>query len=62
MKRISEALDQYTDICKEAIVDSAAKLSKRFEKVIIEVRDANKLDCAFNASFASLNVAKVIFN
>ena len=37
MKKISEALDQYTDICKEAIQDSAAKLSKSFEKVIIEV-------------------------
>ena len=37
MNRISEALDLYTGICKEAIVDSAAKLSKSFEKVIIEV-------------------------
>ena len=37
MKKISEALDQYTGICKEAIVTSAAKLSKSFEKVIIEV-------------------------
>ena len=37
MKEISEALDQYTGICKEAIMDSAAKLSKSFEKVIIEV-------------------------
>ena len=37
MKEISEALDQYTGICKEAIIDSAAKLSKSFEKVIIEV-------------------------
>ena len=25
-----------------------------------QVRDSNKLDCAFNASFASLNVAKVM--
>ena len=37
MKEISEVLDQYTGICKEAIMDSAAKLSKSFEKVIIEV-------------------------
>ena len=37
MKKILEALDQYTGICKEAIMDSAAKLSKSFEKVIIEV-------------------------
>ena len=37
MKKISEALDQYTGICKETIVDSAAKLSKSFEKIIIEV-------------------------
>ena len=37
MKKISEALDQYTGICKEAILDSAAKLSKSFEKVIIEI-------------------------
>ena len=37
MNRISEALDQYTGICKEAIVVSAAKLGKSIEKVIIEV-------------------------
>lgn len=37
MKKITEALDQYTGICKEAIVDSATKLSKSFEKVIIEI-------------------------
>ncbi|MBQ6750828.1 MAG: transposase [Bacteroidaceae bacterium] len=37
MRKISEALDQYTGICKEAIVDSAAKLGKSFEKVIIEI-------------------------
>lgn len=125
MKNISQALDQYTVICKEALHDCASKLSKSFESVIIEVlllymvipgkinftqmgrygkhklffstdisltgeevldfyrtrfqiefcfrdakqycglthsqaRDANKLDCAFNASFASLNVAKVM--
>ena len=37
MTKISEALDQYTGICKEAMMTSAAKLSKSFEKVIIEV-------------------------
>ena len=37
MRKITEALDQYTGICKEAIVDSATKLSKSFEKVIIEI-------------------------
>ena len=37
MNKISEALDQYTGICKEAIMDSGAKLSKSFEKVIIEI-------------------------
>ena len=37
MNKISKALDQYTGICKEAIVDSGAKLSKSFEKVIIEI-------------------------
>jgi len=37
MTKISETLDQYTGICKEAIVDSAAKLSKSFEKIIIEI-------------------------
>lgn len=37
MTKISEALDQYTGICKEAMMISAAKLSKSFEKVIIEV-------------------------
>ena len=37
MKNISEALDQYTGICKEALQDCASKLSKSFESVIIEV-------------------------
>ena len=37
MTKISEALDQYTGICKEAMMTSAVKLSKSFEKVIIEV-------------------------
>ena len=35
--KISEALDQHTGICREAIVDSTAKLSKSFEKIIIEI-------------------------
>ena len=94
MNRISEALDLYTGICKEAIVDSAAKLSKSFEKVIIEVlllymiipgkinftqmgkygrhgeqcyrqnfgrlRSKSLNWLRFNASLASLNVAKVM--
>ena len=37
MKNISQALDQYTGICKEALQDCASKLSKSFESVIIEV-------------------------
>lgn len=37
MTKISEALDQYTGICKEAMMTSSAKLSKSFEKDIIEV-------------------------
>ena len=37
MTKISEVLDQYTGICKEAMMTSAAKLSKSFEKVIVEV-------------------------
>ena len=37
MTKITEALDQYVGICKEAVSDSGAKLSKSFEKVIIEV-------------------------
>ena len=35
MRNISEALDQYTGICKEALHDCASKLSKSFESVII---------------------------
>ena len=34
---VSEVIDQYTGICKEAIVKSAAKVSKSFEKLVIEV-------------------------
>ena len=52
MKDISQALDQYTGICKEALHDCGLTHS--------QARDVNKLDCAFNASFASLNVAKVM--
>ena len=37
MRYISEALDQYTGICKEALQDCSSKLSKSFESVIIEV-------------------------
>lgn len=37
MRYISEALDQYTGICKEDLHDCASKLSKSFESVIIEV-------------------------
>ena len=37
MKDISQALDQYTGICKEVLQDCASKLSKKFESVIIEV-------------------------
>ena len=37
MRYISEALDQNTGICKEALQDCASKLSKSFESVIIEV-------------------------
>ena len=37
MRYISEALDQYTGICKEALHDCASKLSKSFVSVIIEV-------------------------
>ena len=37
MRYISEALDQYTGICKETLHDCASKLSKSFESVIIEV-------------------------
>ena len=37
MRNISQALDQYAGICREALQDYASKLSKSFEKVIIEV-------------------------
>ena len=94
MRCISEALDQYTGISKEALHDCASKLSKSFESVIIEVlllymvipgkinftqmgrygrhceqcyrqnfgrlRSKSLNWLRFNASFASLNVAKVM--
>ena len=44
MTKISEALGQYTDICKEAIMESAVKLSKSFDKIIIEMIDNLKLN------------------
>ena len=97
---MNTGLDQYMDIFKDAVEDSAAKITKSFEKILIEViilfmviprkinftqmgrygshveqtyrnakgytglmdcqaRDKWKLDFAFNASFTSLNVAKV---
>ena len=70
MRYISETLDQFTGICKEALHDCAAKLSKSFESFFIEVLllymvipgniDAHKLDCAFIMTFATLNEAKVM--
>ena len=35
--KITVALDQYVGICKEAFLNSDEKLSKSFEKIIIEV-------------------------
>ena len=56
MKKISEALDQYTGICKEAILTSAVKLSKRFEKVIIEEWALmEKNSCFWNIDVQKLN-------
>lgn len=37
MRYISEALDQYSGICKEDLHDCASKLSKSFESAIIDV-------------------------
>ena len=34
---ISDTLDQYADICRDAIRKSAAKLNKSFEKLLIEI-------------------------
>ena len=34
---ISDSLDQYADICREAIKKSSAKLNKSFEKLLVEI-------------------------
>ena len=34
---MNTGLDQYLDIIKDAVEDSAAKLTKSFEKILIEV-------------------------
>ena len=34
---MNTGLDQYTDIFKDAVEDSAAKITTRFEKILIEV-------------------------
>ena len=34
---MNTGLDQYMDIFKDAVEDSAAKLTKSFEKILIEV-------------------------
>ena len=34
---MNTGLDQYTDIFKDAVEDSAAKITKSFEKILIEV-------------------------
>ena len=64
---MNTGLGQYMDIFKDAVEDSAVKLTKSFEIILFEViilfmcqaRDKWKLYFAFNASFTSLNVAKV---
>ena len=69
----SEPLNQYTEICRDAIKSSSAKLSKTFENLLLEIlllymtiqrkinfTQMNQLDFTHNASFASQNVAKVM--
>ena len=34
---ISDSLDQYADICRDAIKKSSAKLNKRFENLLVEI-------------------------
>ena len=34
---ISDSLDQYADICRDAIKKSSAKLNKRFENLLIKI-------------------------
>ena len=34
---ISDSLDQYADICRDAIKKSSAKLNKSFEKLLVEI-------------------------
>ena len=35
--KISDSLDQYADICRDAIKKSSAKLNKSFENLLIEI-------------------------
>ena len=69
----SEPLNQYTEIYRDAIKSSSAKLSKTFENQLLEIlllymtiqrkinfTQMNQLDFSYNASFASQNVAKVM--
>lgn len=34
---ISDSLDQYADICRDAIKKSSAKLNKSFEDLLVEI-------------------------
>ena len=34
---ISDSLDQYADICRDAIKKSSAKLNKSFENLLVEI-------------------------
>ena len=69
----SEPLNQYTEICRDAIKSLSAKLSKTFENLLLEIlllymtiqrkinfTQMNQLDISYNVSFASQNVAKAM--
>jgi len=34
---VSDSLDQYADICRDAVEKSSAKLNKSFEKLLVEM-------------------------
>ena len=54
----SEPLNQYTEICRDAIKSSSAKQYTGLTHC--QARHKNQLDFSYNASFASQNVAKVM--
>mgnify|MGYP001336420484 CR=1 FL=1 len=55
----SEPLNQYTEICRDAIKSSSAKLSKTFESLLLST-EQKKFVCDHTPEITCMDQAKVV--